>query len=278
MAKVVGVHGILQQFRGADTLRSVWEPGIRDGLRAAGYESPEKVDTEVVFYGDIFRPPGAKSSDVPVIDPNSLDQDEIELLRALAASTKSSQLEGAKGVPASVQTLLRVLIQTKFFEGLVGRNGERALLFGLRQVRLYLHDHEIRKDVQARFDAAIKADTQVVVGHSLGSVVAYEGLCKGKHPQVRAYVSLGSPLGIRPIVFDRLAPECTNGKGCFPAVNSWHNVADEGDLVALIKELRPLFGSGSEIVDKRVNNGSDSHNIGRYLTSREVGLGVASGL
>ena len=98
---------------------------------------------------------------------------------------------------------------------------------------------------------SIGDDTRVMVGHSLGSVVAYEALCA--HPQwpVRALVTLGSPLGIRNLIFDRLVPAPRlrptagrvrgRGRG---RVRSWVNVADEGDVVALVKDLRPLFGRG----------------------------------
>ena len=63
----------------------------------------------------------------------------------------------------------------------------------------------------------IDADTRVVVGHSLGSVVAYEALCEyraragGYGP---ALVTLGSPLGIPNLAFDRLDPAPTAGVGC----------------------------------------------------------------
>lgn len=52
----------------------------------------------------------------------------------------------------------------------------------------------------------VDADTRVVVGHSLGLVVAYEALCA--HPQwpVQALVTLGSPLGRRNLIFDKLVP------------------------------------------------------------------------
>ena len=45
-----------------------------------------------------------------------------------------------------------------------------------------------------------------MVGHSLGSVVAYEALCAHPEWPVRALVTLGSPLGIRNLIFDRLVP------------------------------------------------------------------------
>lgn len=277
MAGVIGVHGILNQYAGESTLSQIWTPRVQDGLRRAKYSSANTVNVDVVYYGDFFRAAGVKSAEIPVIGVEDLDPVEVALLSTLAEPLLEGQAL-TKGVPRSAQTLLRLLMGTKFFEALAGSYGQRALLFGLRQVRLYLHDPDIRHRAQQRFAAAVKLDTRVVIGHSLGSVVAYEALCTGQYPQIRAFVSIGSPLGMRPIIFDCLNPKPVSGRGMLVPVQHWHNVADNGDPVALVKNLCPLFGAGQEIVDARVNNGWHSHDVSRYLTSPEVGLGVANGL
>jgi pimeloyl-ACP methyl ester carboxylesterase len=91
------------------------------------------------------------------------------------------------------------------------RRTERALIFALKQVRWYFQDPEIRMAVQQRVADAMTNDTRLLIGHSLGSVVAYEALAA--HPQwpVKAFVSLGSPLGIRGLIFDRLQPPLATG-------------------------------------------------------------------
>jgi hypothetical protein len=52
-------------------------------------------------------------------------------------------------------------------------------------------------------------------------------------------------------------------------------VADRRDVVALVKELDPLFGG---VTDLPVDNGPKAHDASPYLTSREVGRAVAAGL
>ena len=84
--------------------------------------------------------------------------------------------------------------------------GERALLGDLRQVRDYLHVPEIRRQAVALVAGAVEDDTRVLVGHSLGSVVAYEALCAHPEWPVRGLVTLGAPLGIPNLIFDRLQP------------------------------------------------------------------------
>ncbi|NIY62751.1 hypothetical protein [Streptomyces malaysiensis] len=70
----------------------------------------------------------------------------------------------------------------------------RALVFDLKQVSRYLLDAEVRRAARQRVMDRITADTEVVVAHSLGSVVAYEALCALPEHPVRALVT-GSVTG-----------------------------------------------------------------------------------
>ena len=59
---------------------------------------------------------------------------------------------------------------------------------------------------------------------------------------VQLLLTLGSPLGIRNVVFDRVTPTPGPAGGVWPgAVSRWVNVADPNDVVALRKDLQPLF-------------------------------------
>jgi hypothetical protein len=113
-------------------------------------------------------------------------------------------------------------------------------------------------------------------------VVAYEALCAHPEWPVRALVTLGSPLGIRNLIFDRLVPapaaRVSGGvQGAWPGgVRSWVNVADAGDVVALLKDLRPLFGE--RVACYLVHNGSHAHDVRPYLTAAETGAAIAAGL
>ena len=76
----------------------------------------------------------------------------------------------------------------------------------------------------------------MIIGHSLGSVVAYECAHLLKHP-LPLLVTLGSPLGLRTIVTDRLSPPPSFP----PRAAAWLNVANREDVVAAEPDLRPLF-------------------------------------
>jgi hypothetical protein len=54
------------------------------------------------------------------------------------------------------------------------------------------------------------------------------------------------------------------------------NVADEGDVVALVKDLRGVFGPGVDcwIVD----NGATAHDARPYLTAMQTGRAIWQGV
>lgn len=280
MARVVGVHGIAQQVKGPETLAASWVPALRDGVRLSGSAPPEPSDVVIAFYGDIFRKPGAKAlgeADYTAEDvEDPLERELLELWWAEAARADprvTGPDEKTKlRTPWVVQRALNALSQSTFFAGL----GERLIITLIKQVHVYLTDSRIHDDVQQRLCETVEHDTTVLVGHSLGSVVAYEAACA--HPEWPvSLVTLGCPLGIRNIVFDRLRPTPVDGRGVFPAgVRSWTNIADRGDVVALVKSLRTLFGDG--VTDVMINNGAKAHDVSPYLTAVETGHAIVSAL
>lgn len=58
MARVVCVHGVGKQLLGERTLLRDWWPALLDGLTTAGGDEAVAGDGAMVFYGDLFRPPG----------------------------------------------------------------------------------------------------------------------------------------------------------------------------------------------------------------------------
>jgi hypothetical protein len=92
-----------------------------------------------------------------------------------------------------------------------------------------------------------------------------------------ALITVGCPLGIRNLVFERLRPPPDHGHGQFPAgAATWTNIADTGDVVALVKRLAPLFGD--RVQDLLVSNDSKAHDISPYLTAIQTGRAVTEGL
>jgi len=280
VARIVAVHGIGQQRKGAYTLHKEWHPGLNDGLERAGHPSIGAGDFACAFYGDIFRPPGSMAVGDPPYDATDVnDPWEQALLtewsrEASAAGPALAPVDARPmaATPKLIQTALDALSRSVFFAGIA----ERLLVFDLKQVGLYLRDETVRRRARERVEQAVSDDTRVVIGHSLGSVVAYEALCRHPEWRIEAFVTLGSPLGIRNLIFDRLDPAPEAGVGRAPVcARLWTNVADDGDVVALVKNLAGCFNT---VTDQRVSNGATAHDVAPYLTARETGAAVAAGL
>ncbi len=284
MGRIVCVHGIGQQFVGEQSLLREWTPALLDGLTRAGHDGAATADDVVMgFYGNLFRQAGDR---LAVGDPMFTADDvesglEEDLL--LAWWREAAQVDPKVAppdadtllrVPGSVQAALRQLSRCGFFGGVA----LRAMVFDLKQVRRYLLDQQMREAARTVVGKLITAETRVVVAHSLGSVVAYETLAAMPGHPVRALVTLGSPLGTKALIFNRLTPAPRDGLGTWPGSEDlvWTNVADRGDVVALEKDLRPRFGP--RVINAVVHNGAHAHAVTAYLTDKLTGAAIAGGL
>jgi hypothetical protein len=280
LARILIVHGVGYQFSGEHLVHQAYAPGLLDGLGLAG-TSLEWSEIAAAAYGDLFRPSGTMAAGVPPLSAADVQNgDESELLSLFweeAAKTDDAVLPpqaATRGrTPQIVQRALNALSQSSFFAGVA----ERALIFDLKQVARYFSDDSLRAAATARIAGRVTADTRIIVAHSLGSVVAYEALCANPQGPVTTFVTIGSPLGIANLIFQKLRPAPEKGRGQWPAgLRRWTNIADKGDVVALNKELAPLFDD--RIHDVLVYNGSHAHDATRYLTARETGIAIAQGL
>ncbi|MGH3164574.1 MAG: hypothetical protein ACRDN0_01610 [Trebonia sp.] len=282
MPVIVGVHGIAQQFKGGYQLETAWYDAIRDGLVAAGQQpradALASADVRVAFFGNLFRPRGAMAAQDPPYLPTDVEPGpEREILTqlyqaALAQDPSLRPPEGAMGKgTVAVQVMLERLLRSKTF----AKVGRRAFIGNLKQVTKFLTDPTVKELVLQRVHEQADQQTRVLIGHSLGSIVAYEYLCRYQPPSVELLVTLGSPLGIPNLVFEKLTPAPVDGQGAWPGLTArWVNVADANDVVAMRKKLAGLFAGlprGGAVDDRSVDNGEEPHAVDRYLNARQTG-------
>jgi hypothetical protein len=178
-------------------------------------------------------------------------------------------------VSERIQNILLNLAKCKFFANLVG-DIPKSIKCDFEQVVRYFREPGIRQAAREAVLEKITDETKVVIGHSLGSVVAYEALCQ-QSKNVVSFISIGSPLGIPNLIFDKLEPSPINGKGIWSGkVKYWTNISEKDDLVALVKKLGPSFSD--ELKDISVDNGSDAHSANNYLTTSDIGEAIRTGL
>lgn len=97
-------------------------------------------------------------------------------------------------------------------------------------------------------------------------------------------MTLGSPLGLSTIIYDRILPQ----PPVYPeGVHRWVNIADRNDLVAAEPDLARLFPitktagatmNGEWLADRTVDNGAGPHEGEYYLRKRKVGIPIAKAL
>jgi hypothetical protein len=254
-------------------------------LEVAGFRATAdglaETDVRVAFFGDLFRPRGAMAGGEPPYTPADVKPGpERDLLQSWyeAAVNQDPSLgppSGAMG-PGRVaaQAMLDRLLRCRTFAGVA----RRGFIGNLKQVTAFLAASDVKQEALRRVADEVTTDTRVIVGHSLGSVVVYEYIARYSPPQVQLLVTLGSPLGIPNLVFERLTPVPAEGAGAWPGrVAGWVNVADADDVVALRKRLAPLFPApdgGAGVEDHLVDNGDEPHAVGRYLNAEPTGAAL----
>jgi hypothetical protein len=301
MAEIVLVHGIDQQQKTADELESKWLPALAGGVRVARFPDiadriwrdvgePGNIETRMAFYGNLFLTPDQQGD-----DPGDFTSEEAELAEALARewlqhaadrATKqevreaggrelayvTQQMGEEQGAGSAVRCAIGSLAKIAWFAPYGMAFAERFIRRALAQVTRYLTDDGIRSAALDPVLALIGPDTKVLIGHSLGSVIAYEAAHLTRQP-LPLLITLGSPLGLQTIVYQRLRPQ----PPCFPpSAQRWVNVADPDDFIAAEPNLKGLFSAGipaAAVFDGgyTVDNGAEPHNANFYLGKVQVG-------
>jgi hypothetical protein len=278
--RLVMVHGIAQQGLNPDTLKAAWLDALALGAKSIGQALPSSLEVAFPYYADILDK-FVKDFDIPLVqdvhakggpieDDFLVFQAQVAESVRLRAGVTDEQIDveyGANPKPKGplnwewVQAILRALDKHG------GGMGQTALQTFTRDVFLYTTRAGVRDAIDAVVGAAISEQPTVVVGHSLGSVVAYNVLRSDRRQlQVPLYLTLGSPLGIR-AVRDQLRPLR------FPQpLKSWYNAFDTRDVVALYPLDKDNFPVTPAIENySLVKNHTDNrHGVVGYLDDPEV--------
>jgi hypothetical protein len=207
-------------------------------------------------------------------DPRQRAEAALELAR-LDTAVPAEVL----GTGAALRSATAALAHIRWFAPFGMALAERFVNRALAQVTSYLTDDQVRSYALDQVARLIDPDTLVLVGHSLGSVVAYEAAHQLAQP-LPLLVTLGSPLGLRTIVYERLRP---HPPGFPQQVRQWVNVADRDDLVAAAPDLTPLFSAHQPATARfeggwTVDTGAEPHTATFYLNKAQVGRPIGEAL
>ncbi|MFF7192239.1 alpha/beta fold hydrolase [Streptomyces sp. NPDC008079] len=286
MKRIVGVHGIGQSRTSKEQLTRDWSGALDRGLGAAGAPTLSPGTLELPHWTRLLARPGKHlgPDDDPFDSEVPLGDGEADFVtRALEDVVPREDLDRigesesqTLGPPQLWPARLTRLVMA--YDLRFPRGGGRLFVSAMREVRFYLYEPGLAARVRALVAEAFDADTAVVVGHSLGSVIAYdllrrEEIAPDRASGVRTLLTCGSPLAV---------PSVRRGLGIadgepmgLPGGTGWVNVFDPGDVVT---GGGGLGGLGPGIADERVNNGiGDPHSAARYLQSGPVARVIADG-
>jgi hypothetical protein len=301
MAEIVLVHGIGQHQKSAEVLEKDWLPALACGVRGAGFPDvadriwlesgkPGGIEARMAFYGNLFLTEGIQGGDTSEFFPEESEFAEslaLEWLRRVAerATTPKTRLTGRRelnyvnyrlgleqGSGRYVRSAAKSLAKISWFAPYGMGFAERFVHRALAQITRYFTQRSIREAAHKSVLDLAGPDTKVLIGHSLGSVVAYEVAHFMNWP-LPLLITLGSPLGVQTIIYDRLQPQPPR----FPSkVQRWLNVADRNDFVAAEPNLEGLFTVGkpeSATFEGGFtrDSGAEPHSSSFYLGSQEVG-------
>lgn len=286
--KLIFVHGRDQQGKDRAELQKVWVAAFELGLEKAGLAKPKNISVAFPYYGDELDAL-VKQLDAPLVADvitKGANQDDSEasfrgeLIAELArnAGVNDEQIAAAAGVGVQekgplnwkwVHAILRVLDPTPL--------GESVLDRFTRDVYVYLTVDAVAKKIDKIVADAFDSEPCVVVAHSLGTIVSYRVLRDlAKKANVRGFVTIGSPLGLR-TVRNHLAPPAL----AMPSgVAKWQNAFDPRDVVALEPldattwNIKPLIENKSD-----VDNFTDNrHGISGYLDDARIAQWISGAL
>jgi len=286
--RLVLVHGRSQQGLDPAALKVEWMNTLQKGAQAIGKVIPADLDVAFPYYGDMLEQLSREfdiplTSDIhtrggPVQDEFLAFQAQVAESIRESAGVTDAQVDTEYGTNPKprgplnwewVQAILRAVDKHG------GGMSQSALEIFTRDVFLYTTRAGVRDEIDRIVAATLTEQPTMVVGHSLGSVVAYSVLVTDRRAlRVPLYVTVGCPLGIRAIR-DQFRPLQ------FPVpVKSWYNAFDTRDVVALNPLDRSNFPVNPDIVNySSVKNQTDNrHGIVGYLNDGEVAKQILTAL
>lgn len=305
MAQIVLLHGIGQQASDATEQEAAWLPSLVKGVLASGQPEAAAVAARVAasmdqnrpplaqmaFYGDLFLPVGTQGEEAPASPAaEALAETLAAALLARAAASDDPRLaaeaanalrqvdpdrDGVQGLRARARGLVAVLDGNAWLSARIFGVLQKARK-DLLQVTRYLTEDGLRAAAQARATALLDQDTQLVIGHSLGSVVAWEA-CQALDRPLPMLITLGSPLGLDTVIYPRLRPQPPAWP---PPVRRWVNVAHPDDIVAADPDLGPLFPGPDDLAIESHTPPSkhEHHAAAGYLEEQATGHAVTDAL
>jgi pimeloyl-ACP methyl ester carboxylesterase len=199
--RIVILHGRAARWDIRPTMDREWEDALRFGLERIGWSEPsESIDVRLAFYGDIWRPDFRQP--LPIVKP--------------AKPGEEVGIPGVSDISLWVDEHLGV--------------GDTLLEHLLRDVDDYFRVQDLRTLTNLRLTREINdlpaGEKAIVVGFSMGSLVAYDTLRSDATLPVSGLLTIGSPLAM-PSFYRRVSADAPT---LYPAqLELWANLWTKDD-------------------------------------------------
>ncbi|MEU3232059.1 hypothetical protein ACIQFP_09410 [Nocardiopsis alba] len=286
MVHIVGVHGIGQGRTSPERLSKKWMKALQRGTRELAAPDDSPIDLVVPHWAPHLKEHAQRleAGDDPFGMSEPMNEEEASFIAQTCEDTLDPQVlayadrlpEDTLGVPGLPQVWPAHI--NKLVKAMDNKNPGHGEWFVklLREVRHYLHEPELAQKVRQYVVLSWIDRSTVLLGHSLGSVIAYDLIRRGELPSVEkndpfTLITCGSPLGL-PTVRRALGLEEDEPLEV-PAGVRWVNVYDRGDLVTGGEGLN----QSTVITDVPVDNGRwNRHGSGPYLRTIAVAEALAA--
>lgn len=278
--KIIFIHGMNQQNYNAKSLRQHWLKIFKQGLKCSKHPhlNFNRLHIDLPFYGDLLT----KHHQQNVMDLNTfLPKAWLHFPLHLQHSEEKT-LEHSDFIPFlphySVSQNLPISEKLSLFSALAKDLAlkEFSILLNhfpklhaqfihqfLIETYLYLSNPCFLQEVHARILACMSThEEQIVVSHSLGTVIAYNLLYQHPEFNIRNFITLGSPLAFRvvqeQIFHPIIRPTCIHG--------DWLNFYSSDDFLTTFPLINAPFDFKPPINNQIISTFANKpHEIMGYL-------------
>jgi len=282
------IHGIAQGGKDPKQLEQTWLEALEKGFAKSGLTMPANVNVLFPYYGDVLDQFVAQA-DLPTGDSvtakgGALDTEYAQFRATMAEDIRSKAVISDEEITAEAGPVVAadkgpqnwkwVLSTLRVLDRQLPSAGSWTIEKFIRDVFLYTRRQAVQNVIDKIVTDLMDDSPTVVVGHSLGSVVAYNVGVNRKPAVTTLLLTVGSPLGL-PAVSSNLPPlRNPSGKP------GWTNAYDPRDVVALYPLDKKHFGVSPAITNLRnESNWTDNrHGIVGYLDDKLVAKTIHAGL
>jgi hypothetical protein len=290
---VIGIHGLGNKPE-ATLLQDWWLEAVREGLERIG-KLRQTIPFNMVYWADVSYP--------EPLDPAITDPEDLLFLKepytagpAVPSSRKSRTLRMhvLKFVEKHIDRLFLNKNLTEKFPGASAKIIERYFeeldtYYTDVCVSLQNEDCSAKAAIRERLITRLEeyAGYEILLlAHSMGSIIAFDVLSDPSVDlPVDTFVSMGSPLGMPPIVVRNFEaqkafrPELESPAAPQCITTHWYNLSDRRDTIALDHTLRDDYGPNRNGVkaidlllrnDYTINGEANPHKSFGYLRARET--------